>query len=246
MGKESSKKDLFCMVQRYGSSLLALPSGSNLRSCARANTTYIYCDLPIILLNTTRKPTPNITILSTSIKMLSSSILLATLAFLAPVKAAVYIPIGSPDGVYTHTTTPDGNTTLEYLGPHGLRDPEIIPYDSEALPAARATRLAARAGQGSNCQEYLGRSSDFTAVGLNLGSKCGTAGFKFDKSVSVLLGGVVAYGCNYGNGQTCKQTDVNYFFARITSKCGDNRAGWWSEPDWKASYGRTFQGIGYC
>jgi len=50
-------------------------------------------------------------------------------------------------------------------------------------------------------------------------------------------GTVVAYGCNYGNGQTISGSWLAAQFAAIAQKCGSLSPGYVAYPDWKATYG---------
>ena len=67
-----------------------------------------------------------------------------------------------------------------------------------------------------------------------------------DKTTSYKWGSAVAYGCNYGNGQTVTGSWLAAQFASIAQECGSSTAGWIAYPDWKASYGIDNSGVGFC
>ncbi|KAI1142536.1 hypothetical protein F5Y05DRAFT_371431 [Hypoxylon sp. FL0543] len=66
------------------------------------------------------------------------------------------------------------------------------------------------------------------------------------KSVSATYGSVVAYGCNYGNGQTITSSWLAAQYQLIAQNCGTTSPGWISYPDWKASYGIDSADSGFC
>ena len=84
-----------------------------------------------------------------------------------------------------------------------------------------------------------------------LADMCGGGYFFAARSIARVSGDTVAYGCNYGGGQTCHSGDVWGFFGQINDKCGfahgaSAGAGWYSKNSWKATYGRGSVGAGYC
>ncbi len=74
---------------------------------------------------------------------------------------------------------------------------------------------------------------------------CG-GGLSYKKSIAIGYRGMVAFGCDYGKGQTCYAKDVTKFFNSVLGECHDNKAGWWSQEDWKVSYGYAPVGSGFC
>lgn len=67
-----------------------------------------------------------------------------------------------------------------------------------------------------------------------------------DKDTLYKKGSAVAYGCNYGKGQTITGSWLAAQFAAIATHCGSLSPGWVTFPDWKASYGIDNSGNKVC
>ncbi|KZW03773.1 hypothetical protein EXIGLDRAFT_827733 [Exidia glandulosa HHB12029] len=151
------------------------------------------------------------------------------------------IPEGSSDGVYLGSVKEDGTTHWEYQGDA-----------SEALAARSNSTLGDLVKRNYvACTGYGVNANDVAKAQTNFVSMCGSGYYFASRSIAVVSGLGVAYGCNYGNGQTCHSGDIASFFSQINSQCGLQSggpagAGWYSANDWKASYGRTSVGTGFC
>ncbi|GME48628.1 hypothetical protein C8Q74DRAFT_1364003 [Neofusicoccum parvum] len=153
------------------------------------------------------------------------------------------IPVGSPDGIYIGSVKEDGRTQWEFLGD----------YNSTSTIDSRSTgdghALAKR--NGVSCNGFGVNADDANTAQGKLADMCGNGYYFSSKSIAQVSGGAVAFGCNYGNGQTCHKNDLWDFFGQINSVCGFTHgssagAGWYSRNDWKATYGRTSTGSGFC
>lgn len=96
-----------------------------------------------------------------------------------------------------------------------------------------------------------------TCVGYNIGTDalnaadelinlCGNGYYYGTRSISIQYNSAVAYGCNYGGGQTCHAGDLQGFFDQIFGTCGDYAAGYYEKPEWAAAYGVTATSSGFC
>lgn len=88
-------------------------------------------------------------------------------------------------------------------------------------------------------------SSQYQQADQQMIDWCGN-GADFSGVTSQVYGNAVAYGCDYGNGQDCHASDVSGFYNNVDGTCGPQIAGWWTQSSWKAAYGRTTTGDGYC
>jgi hypothetical protein len=166
------------------------------------------------------------------------ALILATIAALAVAAPAERqsgslppLPAGSLDGIYVSSVHADGSAFWEYKGP----------VDTNVTTSSLFTRDSA----GVHCNgNYIGNDAQGAANAFR--DFCGQ-GKHFDgKSISVQYGNAVAYGCNYGNGQTCYSGDMQNYFDAIFKQCGQGEAGWYNVKSSKASYGVQAGGSGYC
>jgi hypothetical protein len=148
------------------------------------------------------------------------------------------LPPDSKDGLYIHSLDENGNQSLEYLGvvnATGL--PALDNVDSDALSKRQSTFYSC-----------AGRFVDATSLRNaedGLAGICGQ-GLEFRQSISYQWGSAIAYGCNYGNGQTCHSGDVRRFYNGLTNACGGSQTGWTTINEWHATYGVTVVGTGFC
>jgi len=161
------------------------------------------------------------------------------------------IPEGSPDGLYIGAIDADGSPTLEYLGPGPADSANTSTLASRDSPSAHGETLyalEARAPTGVYCQTWLNMNTDDrSSANSALIKACGSGGLYFSsKSIASVRGSAIAYGCNYGNGQTCYGRDLDLFFLNLGFNCGLDKAAWWSQQNWKASYGYTVSGQKFC
>jgi hypothetical protein len=177
--------------------------------------------------------------MKTSLSFYISGLMLSLGSIAAPTtgNAGTFsLPPNSLDGFYIHTIDESGNKGLEYLG---LLNSTVKTHDRNE------NSFEKRASEGAICQGSYLYPSDVTNAEGGLEGVCG-GGKKFSSAISYQGGDAVAYGCNYGSGQTCHSNDVATFFGRLTTKCGGNQQGWYSYPDWKVSYGVTHVGNSFC
>lgn len=141
-------------------------------------------------------------------------------------------PEGAPDGIYIELVYPNGTAHLEYYG-----------LPKEMTPGSD---LSKRAGIGPQCQSPAMAVSDIQAAQGGLAGFFGNGNAFYAKSVSNYNGGAVAFGCNYGNGQTMDANTFNGFMSSLDTACGNTHAAYYNHPDWKASYGRTQSSSSFC
>jgi len=162
------------------------------------------------------------------------------------------LPAGSKDGFYAGTLNDDGTTTWKFLGADAsavsasINSTATHPIDVSAHNSGDL-ELERRADSGAHCDTtQLINSNDRANAATGFANMCGNGLFFGTFSITYQSGSVVAYGCNYGNGQTCHAGDVNSFLGAVASVCGGNKAGWYGKETWKASYGYTAAGVGIC
>lgn len=141
-------------------------------------------------------------------------------------------PEGAPDGIYVEIVHDNGTTTMEYYGPANSTS-SVYSFDK-------------RAGVGPVCQTPAMARSDIVSAVNGLSGFFGGGNAFYGLSVSSYSGGAVAYGCNYGDGQTMDANTFIGFENDLDSTCGNTHAGYYNHPDWKASYGRTQSSQSFC
>ena len=78
-----------------------------------------------------------------------------------------------------------------------------------------------------------------------LGQLCDSLGWWF-YAVSAVAGDVVAYSCEYGNGNHCDDESVKAQNAAVDTYCLVNVSGWYSVENYKYATGRTMVGQQFC
>ncbi|KAH9890724.1 hypothetical protein F4778DRAFT_752061 [Xylariomycetidae sp. FL2044] len=161
---------------------------------------------------------------------------MAPLALAAPADADLVERnlLGPQDGLYVEKTNPDGSTEWEYQGRY-----------SPSPAESSSNELTTRASEGANCNGFYLDANDIQNAINGLIGTCGD-GRKYSSRISYQYGNAVAFGCNYGSGQTCYAKDLRSMFTSVEQKCGTSGAGWYSKPSWKASYGYTSVSNSYC
>lgn len=152
-------------------------------------------------------------------------------------KGLFKIAPGAPDGLYTHHVALDGSVHTLYHGEW-----------NRTTSAATATTSAAKSKRspfGVYCQTLTFQPADGQQAVLGLANTL-NANNQFYHSISYSSGTAVAYGCDYGHGQTMSGADTSDYLAMVENQCGNNKQGWFSLPDWKASYGMTVSGSSFC
>jgi hypothetical protein len=177
---------------------------------------------------------------------------LVLLALSSLATSSFTLPPNAVDGVYTHEVSEStGEVTVWYHGPIDeaaaqKRSPIKLDFVHPTVNLARQVeKLKARAQEGTNCPP----SDDngwFINVSDAMIQRCG-GGYEWKNSISILKGNAIAYGCDYGKGQKCyADTVYKECFKKLDDACGKRRAGWYSKPKWKVSYGRVEQGNSFC
>ncbi|KAI0138699.1 hypothetical protein F4776DRAFT_663068 [Hypoxylon sp. NC0597] len=172
--------------------------------------------------------------------MLSSIKSIAILAFVASATAGLiqrdtsdgtfHLPADSPNGAYELSVGESSEATYKHLGD-----------DSKDLVARKDYQ-----GQIHCKNQYTLNYDDMGYAEQGFENNFGNGNSFYGKTVSYKYGSAVAYGCNYGHGQTVTGTWLAAQFAAIAQSCGAQSAGWVSYPDWKASYGIDNAGVGFC
>lgn len=152
------------------------------------------------------------------------------------------LALDAPEGFYLHTIDSNGKPQNE----HADELKTVLP-DSDPSSAPN-TQQYRREAQGSiYCKnQYLLNSKDLAAAQQGLKATFASGGSFTESSVSYKSGSAVAYGCNYGDGQTITGPWLGAQFALIEKECGPLGGGWIAFPDWKASYGFDNSGVGFC
>ncbi|KAK4220960.1 hypothetical protein QBC38DRAFT_378005 [Podospora fimiseda] len=147
------------------------------------------------------------------------------------------LPVGSTDGVYIGKLDGNGTTVWELVSPIKKRD-NTLALDEQSLD---------KRANGVNCQNSIVMNSgDRANAASALINMCGNGYSWWGSAIAVQSGTAVAYGCNYGNGQTCYSWDISNFFASLVASCGNNKAAYWGQGSWKAAYGYTNIGYAFC
>ncbi|KAI0319775.1 hypothetical protein OF83DRAFT_1169917 [Amylostereum chailletii] len=156
---------------------------------------------------------------------------LTLLAALVASAVAIERPKGGPDGLYIAEVDANGDEKLTYVGPGNTTVPHT---------------LTARASTGPFCQSVQASASDISNAEHALANFFGGGTSFFGSSVSMYSGSAVAYGCNYGNGQTMSSQEFLGYVSVLDAKCGGQNAAYYNLPSSKSSYGRTASSQGFC
>lgn len=179
--------------------------------------------------------------LSTSTVLCAIALASAATALPAEVQKSRYgpLPAGSPNGLYVSTVNEDGSLGWKHLGSG------VTNTTSDVTARAAADAIGKRAPTGVYCQGNSNDAYDWENAATQLIQNCGN-GLAFEGSIAFQSNTAVAYGCDYGYGQICHGGDVSSFMDNIRSSCGEAYYGWWSQENWKASYGVTSVQDGWC
>lgn len=145
-------------------------------------------------------------------------------------KGLFTVPVGAPNGVYSHTLGLDGAVHSEF---HGM-----LNHSTSAQPLKRG-------GTGVICQTPSMDSADALQAIQGLANLFNTQP-NFSHSVSFSFGTATAYGCDYGHGQRMSGVEVTGYLNTVQFDCSNTKAGYFNLPDAKASYGLTTNGVGFC
>ena len=159
----------------------------------------------------------------------------APMAALNQPKGLFKIEPGAPNGWYTHHIALDGSVHTQYHG----EVPSSIPTTSAADTKSK------RAPFGAQCQSLTFQPADGQAAIQGLANTLDSNN-QFYHAISYSSGTAVAYGCDYAHGQSISGADMTSYLTMLTEACGQGKEGYFSLPDWKASYGITTSGDGFC
>ena len=140
------------------------------------------------------------------------------------------IPAGSPNVFYSGSLREDGTTEWIFLGKHN--------HDIEKR-------------DGASCAGFGTPTEDVNTAQSQLANLFGNGYYWTSRSIASTYNSGVAYGCNYGNGQTSTSGQYWSDIAAVNSQCGFTNGaaagvGWYSHDSRKASYGHTANSAGYC
>ncbi|KAH0559905.1 hypothetical protein GP486_003578 [Trichoglossum hirsutum] len=155
---------------------------------------------------------------------------------------AVQLDVSDPDGLYLHVVEPNGTVVTHYAGESGNSTLKFMRRGS--VPTSVTAN--SKRDTGAHCNNIGGSPEDFLAAEGGLSSFFGSNGQSFASHISYKIGNGVAYGCDYGNGQTYTACQLSSDVDAIDSKCGTGGAGWSSHESWKSSYGRTLASEKFC
>ena len=139
------------------------------------------------------------------------------------------------DGAYIHTIGPNGDPQTTYVG-------EL----ANTSDVSKRHQRRDYQGQIFCKNQYILNSGDVSAAEQGLEALFPYGRSFYISSVSYKIGTAVAYGCNYGDGQTVTGDFLAAQFGNIAGQCGGSSGGYVSYPDWKASYGIDSAAAGYC
>lgn len=170
--------------------------------------------------------------LRSTMKLTSS--LTTIVSLLALSVSAAKRPDNAPDGIYIEVVHANGTTVMEYYGPANTTAPA---YALDKRDKDQGYPV---------CQRPAMARSDIVAAVNGLNNFFGGGNAFYGKSVSNYHGGAVAYGCNYGNGQSMDAGRFNDMMNSLDTSCGNTHAGYFDHPGWKSSYGRAQSSSSFC
>jgi hypothetical protein len=117
---------------------------------------------------------------------------------------------------------------------------------SSPTPSNPRSDLVARK-TGTQCFGQTMDAGDVAKAQQQMIDFCNNGGLWSDNSqMRFTSGDVTVFGCNYGGQQECHEEDLRVFFAEIDRSCNESGAGFWSQENWKVTYGRTLHGNSVC
>ncbi|KAN0086669.1 hypothetical protein V8E54_000357 [Elaphomyces granulatus] len=170
-------------------------------------------------------------------------LLVTAVALLSAVVAAeatpkYSLPGDSPDGLYVHETDADGNPKNTHIPDFNITERSITPSAKFARDSSQGTITCKN--------QYTLNYNDMITAEQGLEQAFQHGGSFSGKSTSYKWSSAVAYGCNYGKGQTFSGNWLAAQFAQIAQSCGTSSPGYISFPQWKAAYGIDSSGVGFC
>lgn len=166
------------------------------------------------------------------------------------VGAALASPAPAPQRSHNLPALPAGDGL--YVGSLDAEGKFFWDFKGDVAPSAeaRSENVAAAAGglakrSGTHCNGfYAGPENERNDAKNALIDACHATSYRH--SIALQRGNVIAFGCDYGGGQSCNGWEITGFFDSIANDCGVTNAGWYDKSEWKASYGVTRAGNGFC
>jgi hypothetical protein len=172
--------------------------------------------------------------------LLVTAVALLSTVVAAEVTPKYSLPSDSHNGLYSHGIDENGNPKNTYIPNFNLTKRSITPSPKFAR--------ASSSSQGTiTCQNTLGLDpTDVSNAEQGLEGFFQSGNNFGNRSISYRSNSAVAYGCNYGNGQTINGNWLEAQFGLIAEDCGTSSPGYISFPQWKAAYGISSSGVGFC
>jgi hypothetical protein len=157
------------------------------------------------------------------------------------VKRSYSLPSNSPNGFRTHEIDAYGNPNNTHIPNFNATQPSIT-------PSAKFSRRGSSGQSGIiTCKnQYTLNYNDMIIAQQGLDQAFQNGDSFSGKSTSYKSDSAVAYGCNYGNGQTINGNWLAAQWALIAQNCGTSSPGYISFPQWKAAYGIDSSGVPFC
>ena len=160
---------------------------------------------------------------------------------IASLSAALSLPEDAPQGPAIAFQYDNGTWVWDYQTPHALAGSQV---SSKAEPTQLPIRIPV---DRATCNGFTMNLADVAAAEKGLADTFGKGPFTWGgRAITYTSGTVTAFGCNYGNGQQSYSATFMDDMGNVDSKCGTNGAGWYGHNEWKATYGRTLLGQGFC
>ena len=118
----------------------------------------------------------------------------------------------------------------------------LIEFDQDKSFSLQSVNQAKSGARGGGS----GSASDFAQADQMLANFFGNGNTFKGKDIAYYYGSAVAFGCNYGHGQTDTASKWDSNVNAINQDCGVAGSGWYSYPSSKASYGRTLSSESFC
>jgi hypothetical protein len=116
---------------------------------------------------------------------------------------------------------------VEYLGVGSTGST----HTSRAVAQGHSAKFGKR--DGVSCGGGNGSASDFAQADQTLANFFRDGNTFMGKDIAYYYGSAVAFGCNYGNGQTVAAEQWNNNVNAINQQCGVAGSGWYSYPSSK-------------
>ena len=156
-------------------------------------------------------------------------------------------PRGGPDGIYMHYFDANGTASAIHLNSIS-NAPPYVPSESSTIESHRRRGTGTVFCSNGSAGPAFGPPSDFQGATEALANWFGNGRAFFGPCVSAYVGEAVAYGCNYGIGQTYTATQVWSDMTLVNNTCPPvgSVVGWVDHPEWQSAYGREVSSQSFC